>query len=112
VKPADRTRIIDEFQAGKRRLLFVQAHSGGIGINLTAAQTAIYYTRGWSLEDYLQSQDRLHRIGQQGTVNIIHLVATGTIDEQIAKSLTNKSDLSRRITGDMARALATDVLRR
>lgn len=112
VKPATRQRIINEFQSGQRRLLFAQAHSGGIGINLTAAQTAIYYTRGWSLEDYLQSQDRLHRIGQQGTVNIIHLVATGTIDEQIAKALKAKSDLSRRITGDAARSLASEVLRR
>ena len=112
VKPADRQLMINQFQDGQRRLLFVQAHSGGIGINLTAAQTAIYYTRGWSLEDYLQSQDRLHRIGQQGTVNIIHLVAKGTIDENIAKALADKSDLSRRITGDAARELAADVLRR
>lgn len=110
VKPERRQELIDQFQAGQRRLLFAQAHSGGIGINLTAAQTAVYYTRGWSLEDYLQSQDRLHRIGQTGTVNIIHLVAKTTVDEQIAKALSAKSDLSRRLTGDAARALAADVL--
>lgn len=112
VLPERRQQLIDQFQSGQRRLLFVQAHSGGIGINLTAAQYAVYYTRGWSLEDYLQSQDRLHRIGQQGTVTILHMVARGTIDEDIAKALAAKEDLSRRLTGDQARALATEALRK
>jgi SNF2 family DNA or RNA helicase len=105
-----RTQLIDEFQAGRRRLLFIQSRTGGIGINLTAAKTAIYYTRGWSLEDYLQSQDRLHRIGQTGTVTILHLVAKGTVDEDIAKALSAKQDLADQLTGDDARKLAASVL--
>jgi SNF2 family DNA or RNA helicase len=72
----ERAAGINAFQGeGGPRMLIAQMHSGGIGINLTAAQTAIYYSRNWSLEDYLQSQDRLHRIGQKGTVNIVHLIA-------------------------------------
>jgi SNF2 family DNA or RNA helicase len=108
---AHRHDLIADFQRGAQQYLFVQAHTGGIGINLTAAQYAVYYTRGWSLEDYLQSQDRLHRIGQQGTVTIIHLGATGTVDAQIAKALAEKQNMADLLTGDKARRLAAEVLR-
>lgn len=108
--PAVRTELIQQFQQGGRRLLFVQSRTGGIGINLTAAKTAIYYTRGWSLEEYLQSQDRLHRIGQTGTVTVLHLVAAGTVDEDIAAALSQKQELADQLTGDDARKLAAAVL--
>ncbi|HEY6058727.1 MAG TPA: DEAD/DEAH box helicase [Candidatus Limnocylindrales bacterium] len=107
-----RADLISAFQAGDRRLLFVQTHTGGIGINLTAAKTAIYYTRGWSLEDWLQSQDRLHRIGQRGTVTIVSLVAKGTVDEQIAKALAAKQNVADMLTGDALRQLTATVLER
>ena len=105
-----RHELVEQFQAGSRRLLFVQEHTGGFGINLTAAHTAIYTTRSWSLEDWLQSQDRLHRIGQQGTVAVISLIANGTVDEQIAETLTDKAELADKLTGDQARRLAAQVL--
>jgi SNF2 family DNA or RNA helicase len=107
---AERHDIVSRFQRGDERLLFAQARTGGIGINLTAAQYAVYYTRGWSLEEYLQSQDRLHRIGQQGTVTVVHLVAQGTVDEQIARALAEKSNMAATLTGDGARRLAAEVL--
>lgn len=105
-----RSLLIEDFQAGNLRLLFAQTRTGGIGINLTAARTAVYYTRGWGLEEYLQSQDRLHRIGQTGTVSILHLVAEKTIDDDIAKALAEKQQLADRLTGDDARKLAAQVL--
>lgn len=105
-----RHELIAEFQRGDRRLLFAQTHTGGIGINLTAAQTCVYYTRSWSLEDYLQSQDRLHRIGQTGTVSIVHLVAEGTIDQDIAAALAEKQELADHLTGDRARMLAAQII--
>ena len=106
-----RGEIIADFQAGSRRLLFAQQRTGGIGITLTAAKTAIYYTRSWSLEEYLQSQDRLHRIGQTGTVSILHLIAKGSIDEEIAKALRGKQTLADQLTGDDARRIARDLLK-
>ena len=109
-KEARRAELIAQFQAGDRRLLFAQVRTGGIGINLTAAQTAIYHTRSWSLEEYLQSQDRLHRIGQTGTVSIVHLVAEKTIDNDIAAALIEKQQLADHLTGDSARKLAAQVL--
>jgi SNF2 family DNA or RNA helicase len=107
-----RHELIEQFQEGQRRLLFCQVRTGGIGINLTAAQTAIYTTRSWSLEEYLQSQDRLHRIGQTGTVSIIHLLAEASIDEDISKALAEKKNTADHLTGDAARALAARLLGR
>jgi SNF2 family DNA or RNA helicase len=104
--------LIAEFQRGDRRLLFAQIRTGGIGINLTAAKTAIYYSRSWSLEEYLQSQDRLHRIGQTGTVSILHLRARGTVDDEIADALASKQSLADSLTGDGARRLIASVLGR
>lgn len=109
---AVRHELISQFQLGERRLLFAQVRTGGIGINLTAAKTAIYYTRSWSLEEWLQSQDRLHRIGQTGTVNIVSLVAEDSIDQQIADALGEKKNLADNLTGDAARALAAQTLGR
>jgi SNF2 family DNA or RNA helicase len=106
----DRATYIEEFQRGSRQYLFAQSRTGGIGINLTAAQYAVYYTRGWSLEEYLQSQDRLHRIGQRGTVTIVHLNAKGTVDDQIAKALASKQNLADSLTGDAARRLVYEVM--
>lgn len=107
---ARRHELVTRFQRGDERLLFAQARTGGIGINLTAAQYAVYYTRGWSLEEWLQSQDRLHRIGQQGTVTVIPFIATGTVDVQIARALADKSYMAASLTGDGARRLAAEVL--
>ena len=106
-----RAEIIRDFQLGNHRLLFAQQRTGGIGITLTAAKTCVYYTRSWSLEEYLQSQDRLHRIGQTGTVSVLHLIAKGTIDEEIAKALRGKQTLADQLTGDDARRIARDLLR-
>lgn len=108
----ERFAHIEDFQSGRTRVLLCQERTGGIGINLTAAQTAIYYTRGWSLEEYLQSQDRLHRIGQTRSVTILHLIAKGTVDEDIAKALRKKQNLADQLTGDDARRLARDLLGR
>lgn len=105
-----RHELVEQFQRGDRRLLFVQARTGGIGITLTAARTAIYYTRSWSLEEYLQSQDRLHRIGQTRPVSIIHLLAEGSIDDDIKEALEKKQDTADDLTGDKARKLAQRIL--
>lgn len=107
---AQRDLFIREFQQGGRRLLFVQSRTGGIGINLTASQIAAFYTRSWSLEEWLQTQDRLHRIGQTGTVTILPFIAEKTVDEDIAAALAEKQELSDTLTGDTARKFAAAVL--
>lgn len=74
-------------------LLGVQIQAGGLGLDLTKARYAVYYSLGFSLGDYQQTLARLHRPGQQGIVDYIHLVAAGTVDERIIEALEKKSNV-------------------
>jgi SNF2 family DNA or RNA helicase len=74
-------------------LLAVQTQSGGVGVDLSRASTAIFYSRGWSLGDLLQCRGRLHRPGQTRPVTHVHLVAEGTVDEQALRALERRDDL-------------------
>ena len=78
-------------------ILAVQIQAGGIGLDFTFARYCVYYSTGFSLGDYLQSMARLHRPGQAGPVQYIHLVATGTVDELVVKALDRKEDLIQRV---------------
>ncbi len=74
-------------------VLAVQIQSGGLGIDLTKARYAVYYSLGFSLGDYLQSQARLHRHGQKRPVEIIHLIAKATVDEAIMAALAAREQV-------------------
>lgn len=91
---ASRDDIIDNFQAGKIRAFVGNAAAGGIGITLTAANTAIYYSCSYDNELRKQSEDRCHRIGTVKTVTYYDLIGEDTLDEDIMRSLSNKSRLS------------------
>ena len=73
--------------------------TGGYGITLTAANTVVYYSNSYDLEKRLQSEDRAHRIGQTGSVTYVDLIAEGTIDEKIVKSLRSKINIANEIMG-------------
>jgi len=68
--------------------------SGGIGLNLTAASEVIWFSRDFSLENELQANDRVHRIGQHRVVNYHFLVSPKTVDEKIAARLAKKLDVA------------------
>ena len=74
-------------------VLAVQIQSGGLGVDLTAARLAVYYSLGFSLGEYLQSRARLHRPGQTRKVLYTHLVAPGTVDVEIMRALAAKQDV-------------------
>ena len=94
VKEKEREAAIDDFQSGAARVFVGNAQAGGIGLTLTAAQTAIYYSNDFSLELRLQSEDRCHRKGTKGTVRYIDLVAVDSIDEQVASTLQRKGEVA------------------
>lgn len=71
----------------------VQIQAGGVGIDLTKARYAVYYSVGYALGDFLQSEKRLHRPGQTRPVVYYHLVAENTVDETIAKALRARRDV-------------------
>ncbi len=91
---ADRELAIDDFQAGRKQAFVSHAQAGGIGITLTAARTAIYYSCSFDNELRLQSEDRCHRIGTVSKVLYIDLVAEDTIDEDVVKSLASKNAIA------------------
>jgi len=82
---------IEEWNAGKIKLLVCHPASAGHGLNLQAgAATMVWFGLNWSLELYQQFCKRLHRQGQTKPVKIFHLVATGTIDEKVMTVLGDK----------------------
>jgi SNF2 family DNA or RNA helicase len=100
VNDANREVAVDDFQSGAARCFLGQPRSGGIGLTLTAAEAAIYYSNSFDHEERLQSEDRCHRSGLRHNVVYYDLVATDTIDEDIALSLQHKGDMASLILGD------------
>lgn len=92
-----RLNQLAEWQTGKFNVLATQIQAGGVGVDLTRACYCIYYSVGHSLGDYEQSLARTHRPGQQRTVFYYHIIASGTIDEKVYKSLQMKKDIVRAI---------------
>ena len=86
-----REEIIDDFQAGKIQFFIGHAQAAGIGITLTAATCAIYYSCSDDNELRMQSEDRCHRIGTKSSVLYIDLVAEDTLDEVIHRRNSMKS---------------------
>jgi hypothetical protein len=96
-----RTHAVDAFQNDPKIRYFVgQPQSGGIGLTLTAATYAIYYSNSFDLETRLQSEDRCHRIGTKSNVTYIDIEANKTIDKKIIKALRTKKNLADIITRD------------
>jgi SWI/SNF-related matrix-associated actin-dependent regulator of chromatin subfamily A-like protein 1 len=77
------------------RLLVANPAAAREGLTLTQARTAIYIDRTFNLVDFLQSQDRIHRLSQTKACEIILLTAEGTIDEFIDFSISQKHRLAR-----------------
>lgn len=96
-----REAAVDDFQSGAARVFVGQPVAGGIGLTLTAAETVIYYSNDFDLETRLQSEDRAHRKGTTKHVVYIDLVADKTIDDVIANSLRNKTNMAAAIMGDL-----------
>ncbi len=97
VSPAERDLSVKAFQESDRVRIFIAVPAaGGVGITLTRAQTAVYLDKSWNAEHWLQSIDRIHRIGQTGAVNIISLHAS-KVDWLISKNLKRKEIAQRKL---------------
>lgn len=86
-----RQAAIDAFQAGQTKAIVCTLGAGNVGITLTAAQTVILVDRPWTPGDAVQAEDRLHRIGQTGSVLAVWLQANGA-DEAIDALLEQKHE--------------------
>jgi SNF2 family DNA or RNA helicase len=82
--PSDeRLEICNRFNGGERDLFLISLKAGGTGLNLTGADTVILYDTWWNPAVEEQAADRAHRIGQINSVQVIKLIARGTIEEKI-----------------------------
>lgn len=108
ISAADRERAVDEFQAGDADVFVGNQQAGGIGLTLTRAETVIYYSNDFNLENRLQSEDRAHRIGTRRNVVYIDLVAVDTIDEAIAAALRRKGDVAALVLNALSPHAASD----
>ncbi|CAO1627411.1 unnamed protein product [Sympodiomycopsis kandeliae] len=75
------------------RLFLLSTRAGGLGINLVAADTVIFYDSDWNPQMDLQAQDRVHRIGQEKPVLIFRLVSANTVESRLLKRAGDKRKL-------------------
>jgi len=101
VKMEDRGNMVKEFQENPDVKVFIaQTHTAGLGITLTAADTAVFYSLDFNYVDYSQALSRLHRLGQKNNVNNIHLLVKNAIDERLLSVLGKKEDIAKTIVDD------------
>lgn len=93
-----RQNAVDEFQNNASVKVFLaNIKAGGVGITLTAASIVMFADMDWSPETHRQAEDRAHRIGQTGTVNVYYYIISGTIEDDIAEILNEKKNLMDKI---------------
>ena len=97
----DRSRSVDKFKNGDAKILFATPQSAKEGLTLTVANNCIFYDRGFNLDDYLQAQDRIHRISQKKQCNIYNLIVSESIDVWIDRLLKAKQNAAFLAQGDM-----------
>lgn len=91
----DRAAVIRSFQQGEVRLFLVSLKAGGVGLNLTAADTVIHYDPWWNPATEMQATDRAWRIGQDKPVFVYKLIARSTLEEKIQKLQQKKAELAK-----------------
>ena len=103
----ERTELVQRFQGGDTRYIAGTQTVGGIGHTMTAAHLMTYYSNTHSLIDRLQSEDRIHRIGQDDNCLYTDIVANRTVDEPLQDSIRAKKDLDVYVREKMVEASQT-----
>ena len=90
----DRAAPIAAFQGGAVDVFLISLKAGGVGLNLTAADTVIHYDPWWNPASEHQATDRAWRIGQTQPVFVYKLIAQGTVEEKIQAMQKRKGNLA------------------
>ncbi len=97
-KISDRRDMVADFQTRSDIFVFLlSTRAGGLGINLTAADTVIFYDSDWNPTVDQQAMDRAHRLGQTKQVTVYRLICKGTIEERILQRAKEKSEIQRMV---------------
>jgi SNF2 family DNA or RNA helicase len=97
-KPKDRTAAVERFQTDESVTAFlISVKAGGVGLNLTGADTVIHFDPWWNPAVEAQATDRAHRIGQTKVVTAYRLIARGTVEEKIFALQNRKKELTKAV---------------
>jgi hypothetical protein len=110
----DRAAQVAAFQQGQVGIFLISLKAGGVGLNLTAADTVIHYDPWWNPASENQATDRAWRIGQDQPVFVYKLIARGTLEEKIQEMQQRKGALADAVLapeGGLAQAIGADDLR-
>lgn len=95
-KISERRDMVADFQARTDIFVFLlSTRAGGLGINLTAADTVIFYDSDWNPTVDQQAMDRAHRLGQTKQVTVYRLICKGSIEERILQRAREKSEIQK-----------------
>lgn len=98
----ERNKAVDSFKKNPEcKILFATPQAAKEGLTLTVANNAVFYDRTFNLDDYLQAQDRIHRISQTRDCNIYNIEIKGTIDDWIDALLNAKQQAAFLAQGDI-----------
>lgn len=98
----DRNRSVSKFKEEEQcKILFATPQAAKEGLTLTVANRVIFYDRGFNLDDYLQAQDRIHRISQTKPCFVYNLIMRSSVDEWIDKLLEAKQYAAFLTQGDL-----------
>jgi len=90
----DRASVVRRFQSGAAPVFLISLKAGGVGLNLTAADTVIHVDPWWNPAVEAQATDRAHRIGQGRVVTSYKLITRDTVEEKILSLQNRKRDLT------------------
>ncbi|MEA4928596.1 MAG: DEAD/DEAH box helicase [Candidatus Limiplasma sp.] len=93
LRRAEREAALQRFTTGGARFMLANKTCAGYGLNLQCCHHVIYYSNDWDYATRIQSEDRVHRMGQAHPVTVQDLFATGTLDERILRCLRRKENI-------------------
>jgi SNF2 family DNA or RNA helicase len=101
----DRETPIRRFQEGETPVFLISLKAGGVGLNLTAADTVIHFDPWWNPAVENQATDRAHRLGQTKPVFVYKLIVAGSIEEKILALQEKKAELAAGILSEDAQGM-------
>lgn len=105
---SERRDMVGDWQTKPELFIFLlSTRAGGLGINLTAADTVIFYDSDWNPSNDVQAMDRAHRLGQTRQVTVYRLITKGTIDERIVQLARTKKSVQDAVVGSSTQAVAS-----
>jgi SNF2 family DNA or RNA helicase len=95
----NRQALVDGFERGEVDVFLISLKAGGVGLNLTSADTVIHYDPWWNPAAQTQATDRAYRIGQQRPVFVHNLIVAGSVEERMLRLQQRKRTLADAILG-------------